>query len=48
MAKKTYYVRWFDRYGWNYKDTSNVDWNGVRQMKKNAKAMGEKIEYEVM
>lgn len=47
MAKR-YYVKWFTSGGYNYKDTTNVDWQGVRQMKKTAKMLGEKIEYEEM
>jgi len=47
MAKR-YYVRWFTSGGYNYKDTSNVDWNGVRRFKKLARQLGERIEYEEM
>lgn len=50
MAKqqKLYYVRWFTSGGYNYKDTSNVPWDGVRRYKKEAKENGETIEYEPM
>ena len=44
--KKLYYVRWFTSGGYNYKDTSNVPWEGVREYKRIAKEMGERIEYE--
>ena len=46
--KKLYYVRWFTSGGYNYKDTSNVPWDGVREYKRIAKEMGEKITYEPM
>lgn len=46
--KKLYYVRWFTSGGYNYKDTSNVPWDGVREYKRIAKEMGERIEYEPM
>lgn len=47
MAKR-YYVRWFTAGGYNYKDTTDVDWAGVQRMKRTAKALGERIEYEEM
>lgn len=47
MAKR-YHVRWFTSGGYNYKDTSNDDWNGVRRFKKLARLLGERIEYEEM
>ncbi len=46
--KKLYYVRWFTSGGYNYKDTSNVDWDGVKRFKRVAKTLGETITYEVM
>ena len=46
--KKLYYVRWFTSGGYNYRDTSNVDWEGVRRFKKIAKENNERIEWEVM
>jgi hypothetical protein len=46
--KKLYYVRWFTSGGYNYRDTSNVDWEGVKRFKKIAKENNERIEWEVM
>ena len=50
MAKKQklYYVKWFNADGWNYRDTSNCDWEAVKECRRRAKAMGEKITYELM
>ena len=42
---KIYYVRWY-RNGYNYRDTSQCTWKDVLQCKRQAKMMGETIEYE--
>jgi len=46
--KKTYYVRCYTSGGWNYRDITNVDWQGVKDLQRTAKAIGERIEYEPM
>ena len=42
---KIYYVRWY-RNGYNYRDTSECTWDDVLECKRQAKELGETIEYE--
>lgn len=43
---KTYYVRCFTKGGWNYKDVSCCPWKVVQKLKRIARSLGERIEYE--
>ena len=44
---KIYYVRWYLSSGWNYRDTSECTWKDVLDCKRQAKLLGERIEYEL-
>lgn len=45
VTEKIYEVDWFLSNGHCYRTTTNVTWEGVKDMKKTAKLLGETISY---